>query len=374
MNRRDFLRGAAATLGAAAAGVPDSLFAQNAPAAKSAGLPEPTVAKLPRWRGFNLLEWFFARGHRPFVEKDFELIAELGFDFVRLPLAYDCWNSGKIEDWDKIDEKELEQVDKAVEYGRQHGIHVCVNFHRAPGYCVNPPEEPASLWKDERAQAAFARHWAHFAGRYKGRPNREVSFDLVNEPAGVEDEVYARIMKRAVDAIHERDPQRLVIADGLNYGTTPSKALTGIVAQSTRGYDPSRISHFHANWVKGSDQWPAPTWPLRYTQGEGDKAREQVWDQARLKRERIAPWKTLEANGSGVHVGEWGCYNRTPHDVALAWMKDYLELWKEAGWGWALWNFRGDFGPLDSKRQDVQYEDWKGHKVDRKMLELIKAY
>jgi endoglucanase len=75
-----------------------------------------------------------------------------------------------------------------------------------------------------------------------------------------------------------------------------------------------------------------------------------------------------------VHVGEWGCYNRTPHDVALAWMKDYLELWKEAGWGWALWNFRGDFGPLDSKRQDVQYEDWKGHKLDRKMLELIQAY
>src|SRR4051794_25831683 len=141
MNRRDFLRGAAASLGAAAAGVPDALFAQNDSSAKSAPLPEPTVARLPRWRGFNLLEWFFAQGHRPFREKDFELIAELGFDFVRLPLSYECWNSGKIEDWDKIDEKELEQVDKAVEYGRQHRIHVCVNFHRAPGYCINPPEE-----------------------------------------------------------------------------------------------------------------------------------------------------------------------------------------------------------------------------------------
>ena len=147
MNRRDFLRGAAATLGvtAAAGGVPTGLLAQNAPAAKAATLPEPTVAKLPRWRGFNLLEWFFAQGHRPFVEKDFELIAELGFDFVRLPLSYECWNSGKIEDWDKIDEKELEQVDKAVEYGRQHGVHVCVNFHRAPGYCINPPPKPVSL-------------------------------------------------------------------------------------------------------------------------------------------------------------------------------------------------------------------------------------
>jgi endoglucanase len=374
MNRRDFLRGAAATLGAAATGVPSSLLAQNAPAARPAALPEPTVAKLPRWRGFNLLEWFFARGHRPFREKDFELIAELGFDFVRLPLAYDCWNSGKIEDWDKINEKELEQVDKAVEYGRQHGIHVCVNFHRAPGYCINPPPEPVSLWDDEFAQETFAKHWAHFAGRYKGRPNREVSFDLVNEPPYISEDVYAGVMKRAIAAIHEVDPQRLIICDGIKVGTAPTMQLAGVVAQSTRGYDPSRVSHFKANWVQGSDQWPAPTWPLKYTQGEGDKAREQVWDQARLKRERIEPWKALEAKGSGVHVGEWGCYNRTPHDVALAWMKDYLELWKEAGWGWALWNFRGDFGPLDSKRQDVQYEDWKGHKLDRKMLELIKAY
>jgi endoglucanase len=29
---------------------------------------------------------------------------------------------------------------------------------------------------------------------------------------------------------------------------------------------------------------------------------------------------------------------------------------------------------LDSGRTDVQYENYKGHKLDRKMLELIKEY
>jgi len=38
-------------------------------------------------------------------------------------------------------------------------------------------------------------------------------------------------------------------------------------------------------------------------------------------------------------------------------MGDFLSLWKEAGWGWALWNLRGDFGILDSGRTDVKYED-----------------
>jgi endoglucanase len=54
-------------------------------------------------------------------------------------------------------------------------------------------------------------------------------------------------------------------------------------------------------------------------------------------------------------------------------MKDYLDLWKEAGWGWAMWNLRGGFGVLDSERADVQYEDYKGMKLDRKMLELLRA-
>jgi endoglucanase len=53
---------------------------------------------------------------------------------------------------------------------------------------------------------------------------------------------------------------------------------------------------------------------------------------------------------------------------------DFLELWQEAGWGWALWNFRGDFGILDSKRGEVKYETFHGRKLDRAMLELLRAH
>ena len=86
------------------------------------------------------------------------------------------------------------------------------------------------------------------------------------------------------------------------------------------------------------------------------------------------PWKALENEGVGIHVGEWGAFSYTPHDVVMAWMKDSLELWKEAGWGWAMWNFRGSFGVLDSGRSDIKYEDFRGHKLDREMLELLKRY
>jgi endoglucanase len=265
-----------------------------------------------------------------------------------------------------MDEKVLKDVDQAVQFGKKHKIHVNLNLHRAPGYCVNPPAEPLDLFKDQKALDACAFQWAHFAKRYKGIPSSEVSFDLLNEPGMLPKDAYVRVVTRLVEAIRAEDPDRLIIADGLLWGNSPVPELAKLkIAQSTRGYTPVQISHYKASWMHGSDRWPEPTWPLR-----GDDA----WDRDRLYRERILPWKALEASGVGVHVGEWGAFQHTPHAVVLAWMRDCLELWQDAGWGWALWNFRGSFGILDSGRKDVPYEEFEGHQLDRKMLALLQRY
>jgi len=323
------------------------------------------ASHLPRWRGFNLLEKFVGEHNRRFPESDFEWIAEWGFDFVRLPLSYRCWVEAG--DWMKLREDVLKEIDQAVEFGRRHGVHVNINFHRAPGYCVNPPGEPLDLWSNDEALKVCSFHWAHFARRYKGIPNTQVSFDLLNEPGDIPEATYVRVAKRLVEAIRAEDPDRLIIADGLRWGRDPVHGLVGLgIAQSTRGYDPMQISHYKASWIGGSDRWSVPTWPLKR---DGD-----VWDKERLYRERIEPWKALERKGVGVHVGEWGAFQHTPHKAAIAWMRDSLELWKAAGWGWAMWNFRGSFGVLDSGRADVKYEDFRGHKLDREMLDLVRAY
>ncbi len=85
-------------------------------------------------------------------------------------------------------------------------------------------------------------------------------------------------------------------------------------------------------------------------------------------------WKPVLDAGQFVMVGETGCYNKTPHDVALHWLEDNLRRWKAKGIGWAMWNFRGSMGIMDSGRTDVEYEDYQGHKLDRKMLELLQRY
>jgi hypothetical protein len=96
-------------------------------------------------------------------------------------------------------------------------------------------------------------------------------------------------------------------------------------------------------------------------------------DRAVLWTKNVEPWVKLRDSGVGVMVGEWGCHNQTPHAVVLAWMRDCLANWQRAGFGWALWNLRGSFGMLDSERKDVTYENFRGHKLDRQMLELLCA-
>ena len=54
---------------------------------------------LPRWRGFNLLGVFVMNSPGTFEEEDFQLISELGFDFVRMAAALDLqpgWTSAQL--------------------------------------------------------------------------------------------------------------------------------------------------------------------------------------------------------------------------------------------------------------------------------------
>ena len=65
---------------------------------------------------------------------------------------------------------------------------------------------------------------------------------------------------------------------------------------------------------------------------------------------------------------------KTPHDVFLAWFTDMLDILKSNEIGFALWEFKGSFGVIDSERADVKYEDWHGSKLDRKLLDLLMKY
>jgi aryl-phospho-beta-D-glucosidase BglC (GH1 family) len=506
MNRRDFIKFSVAAAATAA-------FVRDNYAAPTRALPDATARKLPRWRGFNLLEKFNVGKHGAFLESDFAWMAEWGFDFARLPMDYRCWAKTPEAEFN---EQTLKEIDQAVEFGKQYGVHVWLNFHRAPGYTVARPAEPRDLWSDEGIQALCAKHWATFARRYKGIPNSRLAFNLFNEPKKMAPSVYRNVCGKMAAAIRAEDPTRLIVADGIEWGAKPVPELIDLtIAQATRGYAPGHLTHYKASWA-GGEKYPPPAWPrplaigMLYAPGKKELCKplviegpfpaagelrlrvmtvsqravlvvaadgreifrkefvcgsgggewktsvyKQEWkiyqnlydrdyamsvpagtkqiqlsltggdwmqiseigftpstsgaheamlgltneygkaptpiryapddrsspfktpkmeDRQWLRETMIEPWKKLEAQGVGVMVGEWGSYSYTPHDVTLRWMRDCLTNWKEAGWGWALWNFRGSFGILDSQRNDIAYENFNGHQLDRKMLDLLREF
>ncbi len=378
LNRRDFLN--ITGMAAMAAALP--LTGNGLPSLKR------VKNRIPAWTGFNLLDYFSPQhggGHAKTSEDDLKWMEEWGFDFVRLPMDYPSYlnfdRSKNItaDSVYQIDEKVVDEIERLVILAHKHHLHVSLNLHRAPGYCINAGfHEPYNLWTDDEALQAFCFHWELWARRFKNISPEKISFDLVNEPAMRDDmndqhspnrtvpgETYRKVALAAQNAIRRQNPRHLVIADGNNVGNDVIPEIANLdIIQSCRGYFPHAISHYQAPWAnKNPEQCPVPVWPGKIGNREYSRTDLENYYQ---------PWIDLLKSGTGVHCGECGCWKNTPHTVFLAWFGDVTEILTKAGIGFALWNFRGDFGILDSGRKDVLYEDWYGHKLDRKLLDLIR--
>jgi len=412
--RRRLLKSGAAIVSAAIvpSGFVAAAFAdQSVPGTKSDSSKSP--AKNPRWYGFNLLEYFSTdpdwmkyfpyNNDGMFREDDFRWIRDWGFNWVRLPMDYRFWTASDLL---TITEKQVEPIDRAIRLGEQYGVHVNVCLHRAPGLCILDTmdekltgiavtKEKTNVFGDPHTFDAFVHQWTFFADRYKGISSQKLSFNLVNEPVVLPTKSelaemekhgpvatkdlfspeflqghakdYTRLAKASADAIRARDPQRLVVTDGYPGGGSPIPDLfSSGMLQSCHTYNPIQVTHHHCEWVRGilSGSEPPPTWPLKDDKGKvvGDR---------QILGKNFHPWAGLATEAVPIHFGEMGCYKHTPPDVALAWFNDTLDVVGQLNSGWALWNFRGPFGVLDTERPATKFENWQGHKLDRPLLTLL---
>src|ERR1035438_677498 len=88
-----------------------------------AAMRPPYTNKLPKWKGFNLLDFFSPDPHpslRPTTDDHFKWMEDWGFDFVRLPIAYPYYlqfdrNRNILpEEVYHTDEQKLAEIDNLV--------------------------------------------------------------------------------------------------------------------------------------------------------------------------------------------------------------------------------------------------------------------
>jgi endoglucanase len=177
------------------------------------------------------------------------------------------------------------------------------------------------------------------------------------------------VARASIAGIRGKDAKRLIVSDGYPYAQVPNSELfdTGIL-QSRHEYSPIELTHYHCEWARPMSMgFPLPAWPAKDAQGKVITTKEKL-------AEEIAPWGELAKHGIPMHVGEMGCNRYTPPKVAHAWFNDALDVIGGLNSGWALWNFRGPFGVLDTNREGTDYTDFHGHKLDNTLLKILQAH
>ncbi|MEL7474129.1 MAG: cellulase family glycosylhydrolase [Planctomycetota bacterium] len=188
------------------------------------------------------------------TQRDFDQIAALGFNSVRVPL----WH-GLFEADDNpfiLREDAWEWTDRALEMAEQAGVYVLFDMHGAPGgQSLDQPSGDKSqndLWNDPVAQERLAWLWQHFARRYKNSP-AFMGYDLLNEPYGDFSTDHRQdlidIMDRVIRVVREIDPDRPILIPGALegvafYGNPADRGWTGV----------GLTEHFYPGIFDGNEQ------------------------------------------------------------------------------------------------------------------------
>ena len=335
---------------------------------------------LPRWRGFNLLGLFCSesssfyglRSPGYYPEEDFKMIADWGFDFVRLPLSYRVWSD--VKNPYEINEEKISPLDEAIYFAEKYGLYVNVAMHRLPGYCVNSDEkieEHSDLWSDAEALDAAAYQWTQIAKRYKNVSADKLSFNVINEPGmDITPNQYRTVNERIINDVRKITPDRFFILDGNCWGDMPpvdAMRYFENCGYSCRGYEPRKLTHYKLNGRTEYPQWPD-------VKPEGKCDHMTVYNRRGLEQ-LFGIWASLaETLNVGVHCGEMGVHVNCPHDQALKWLEETLDVLKSYNIGFAMWNLRGYFGIMDNGRTDTEMKTYNGHTLDEKMLKIMQKY
>lgn len=319
--------------------------------------------------GTNISHWLSQSERRGlerrafFTEVDVQRIAELGggrIDHIRLPVDEE-------QLWDAAGNRDLEAfelLDSALDWCGAAGLKVIVDLHLLRTHHFLDEETPA-LFADPREEERFADLWRDLSACLDARPTDKVAYELLNEPVARDPEDWNRVAMVAYQAIREREPERTIVL-GSNWFNQYQTFRDLRVPEDDdtiltfHYYHPMFITHYTAQW------WPGGVYagPIHYPgQPIAQKDLESLDPALRAvveSNERNCPFsrETLVENltqplavraetGLPLYCGEFGCYDRTPTPLRLAWYRDILAVFDEYGIAWANWDYKGSFGIVD---------------------------
>jgi endoglucanase len=210
-------------------------------------------------RGINMGNSFDAPSEtewgNPWKAEYFEIIAELGFSHVRLPVRWEPADRSMSTAPYTINPAFLHRIQEVVDAALENKLHIIVNMHHHEALF----EYPAG--QKER----FLSQWNQIATYFQYYPDT-LLFEVLNEPHGnISPELWNEYFADALVEIRKTNPTRCVILGVAEYGGLGAISQLVLpddeyIILSPHYYNPFNFTHQGAEWVDNSDPWLGTEW------------------------------------------------------------------------------------------------------------------
>jgi len=292
-------------------------------------------------RGINMGNAFEAPSEtewgNPWNPEYFDIIADLGFQHVRLPVRWEPSNRSMATEPYTINNAFLKRIKEVVDEALKNKLHIIVNMHHHEALYENPDAQ----------KERFLSQWSQIATFFQDYPD-SLLFEVMNEPHGnLTPDKWNIFFKDALAEIRKTNPQRAVLLGIAEYG-----GLSGIVhlqipedehiILSPHYYNPFTFTHQGAEWVGGNaDEWLGTKWL------------DTEIDRQTVESEFSFAIQYSEENNIPIHVGEFGAYGKADLDSRVRWTTFLARWFEEQGFSWAYWEFSAGFGIYNPDTREI---------------------
>ena len=309
--------------------------AAPAPLAAAPAAPALKQTDQPFRRGVNVLgydPYWTDASKRRFEWRHFHEIRKAGFDFVRVNLQA----FRHMDAQNRLEPQWLAKLDDVVREAAKAGLGVILDEHDFD-VCSRDVDP---------CRTKLLAFWRQVAPRYANAP-RSVAFELLNEPHDkLNGDTWNNLLAQALGVVRQSNATRIVVVGPTHWNSLSDLALLRLPPDANllvtfHYYEPFHFTHQGATWageevkqlhgiIWGSDQ---------------DRAA------MRADFDKVAAWSA--SNHRPILLGEFGAYDKTgtPIDLRAAYIGAARTEAERRGFGWAYWQFEGDFVVWDMPNQ-----------------------
>nr|AMO13174.1 glycoside hydrolase [uncultured bacterium] len=313
--------------------------------------------------GVNVSHWLSqselrgAEREQLITKKDFDSIAAMGFEHVRLPID-------EVQLYDEAmnrHEDAFRLMHNAIEWTLENGMNIIVDLHIIRSHHFNSENGENTLFEKAEEQEKMIRIWLDLQKDLAKYPTDRVAYELMNEAVAPTDEDWNKLIAKLISSIREQEPERKIVVGSNLWQTVETFANLRVpeddknLILSFHFYYPLVVTHYRAWWTGLKDFTGVVNYPgqaidtalyatlppalvaeIRKSNG--------VWNKERLAATMKPAIDKAKEFNLPLYCGEFGAYPAyLDKEVRLRWYRDIAAIFRENNINNAHWCYKGDF-------------------------------